>query len=357
MYVDIGPIVDSLDDEKYDFIAKCRRYTENYVTGLGRESLAIKEIGGRTHHPAPDSYMKVLWKFRNKESYQGYQLESVLSEPLSKKVVEYYNEFLKDHQPEIEAQLKQQVAHSINITSALKKILYDELQKRGIKHIRHQAVDAFIHGCQSNFQSQLAQTTGTTVTHLVGHTVGTAVGTSIAHALSVAIAHGITNAIVHVAHSVAFKAVFKAVVVHSVGTIVSGVLVSTVATHMTAASASAAFGPVVLAAGGLYLFYKIITIPEELGEKLGKALETRLRGDFRPWTEKALEAFVEKLVDPEEMLKSLLKKEVDTVIPDLLSEMTDAPSEPPGYEDVDKDVKKLVSYPEKWTYKLWKKKR
>ncbi|MCJ1436280.1 hypothetical protein MMC27_005658 [Xylographa pallens] len=356
MYVDLEPIVDCLDDKKDEFIAECRRDIENYVTIRGRASLAITEVGVRTHYAAPDNYLKVLWKFRKGELYNGHRLESVLSEPISALVVKNYNSFLQDHKPDIEAQLKQQVADSVDITSILEKIMYDELRKQGVKHIRHQAVDAFISGCQATFHSQLGQTTGASVSHAVSATVGTAVGTSIAHALSVAIAHAIATAMVHLAHSVAFKAVLSTIIVHSVGAIVTAVLVKMIAAHMTAASAGAFLGPLVWVAGGAYIFYKIVTIPDTLGEELGEALADDMRGNFRPWTEKALEACFENLADPEEMLKTVVKGEIDTFMPDVLSEVVDVPSQPPDYNDVEKDVKKLVGYGEKGAKKLQKKK-
>lgn len=355
MYVDLEPIVDCLDSKKDDFIIKCRRDVENYVTSRGRGSLAITEVGVRTHYAAPDNYLKVLWKFRKSELYHGHRLESVLSEPISALVVKNYNDFLQDHKPDIEAQLKQQVADSVDITSILEKIVYEELRKQGVKHVRHQAADAFVSGCQAAFHSQLAQTTGASVSHAVTATVGTAVGASIAHALSVAIAHAVATAVVHLAHSVAFKALMKTVIAHSVGAIVTAVLVHMVAGHMTAASAGAVLGPLVWVAGATYVFYKIITIPETLGEELGQALANDMRGQFRPWTEKALEACFEKIADPEEMLKSVIKGEIDTFFPDVLSEVADVPSEPPAYEDVQKDVKELVGYGEKGAMKLKKK--
>lgn len=356
MHVDLEPIIDCLDDKKDDFIAKSRRDIENYVTSRGRASLAISEVGVRTHYAAPDNYLKVLWKFRKGELYHGHRLESVLSEPISALVVKNYNDFLGDHKPDIEAQLKQQVADSVDITSMLEKIMYDELRKQGVKHVRHQAADAFVNGCQAAFHSQLGQTTGAAVSHAVTTTVGTAVGASIAHALSVAVAHAIATAIVHLAHSVAFKAVLKTIIVHSVGAIVTAVLVKMIAAHMTAASAGAALGPLVWVAGGAYVFYKIVTIPDTLGEELGEALADDMRGKFRPWTEKALEACFENMADPEEMLKSVVKGEMDTFLPDVLSEVVDAPSEPPAYEDVQKDVKELVGYGEKGAKNLQKKK-
>lgn len=354
MYIDIKSIVDCLDGKKEDFIAQCRREIEDYVESQGSASLAIKEVGVRTHYPAPDSYLKVLWKFKNNERYHFHRLESVLSDPISALVVENFNKFLEDHKPDIEAQLKQQIAESVDITSTLEQILYEELQKRGIKHARNQAADAFINSCQAAFHLQLAQTTGATVSHAASTTVGTTVGASIAHALSVVIAHAIATAMVHLSHSVAFKAVLKTVILHSVGGIVTAVLVKLIAGHMTAAAAGAFLGPLVLAAGGAYVFYKIMTIPETLGKKLGEALADNMRGEFRPWTEKALEACFEKLTDPEEMLNSVIKSELDTFLPEILSELKDTKSSPPAYEDVQKDVKKLVNYPlglaEKWLF-------
>lgn len=338
MHVDLEPIIDCLDDNKEPFISKCRRDIKNYVTSRGKSSLAIREGNDRIHYPAPDSYLKVLWKFRKGELYKGHQLESVLSEPIAALVVKNYNAFLEDHKPEVEAQLKEQVADSVDITSTLEKILYDELQKQGIKQVRHQAADAFVKGCQAAFHSQLAQTTGATVSHAVTSTVGATVGASIAHALSVAVTHAIAAAIVHCAHSLAFQAVMKTVIAHSVGAIVTAVLVKMIAAHMTAASAGAVLGPLIFGAGCAYVFYKIVTIPDTLGEELGEALADDMRGKFRPWMEKALEACFKKLVDPEELLKSVVKEEMDTFLPDILSEVVDAPSKPSSYEDVQKDV-------------------
>ena len=78
-----------------------------------------------------------------------------------------------------------------------------------------------------------------------------------------------------------------------------------------------------------------------------------MRGEFRPWTEKALRACFQKLTDPEEMLKSVVKKEMDRFLPGVLSEVIDVPNKPPDYEDVQKNVKKLVGYGEK-VAKSWK---
>ena len=356
MHVNLEPIIDCLDEKKGVFISQCRRDIENYVSSQGKSSLAIREVGYRTHFPAPDSYVKVLWKFRQGDLYHGHQLESVLSEPISNLVVRNFNSFLDDHKPDIEYQLKQQVADSVDITSALEKILYQELQKQGIKRVRHHAVDAFVTGCQSAFHSQLAQTSSATVSHAATTTVGTAVGTAIAHALSVAVVHAISTALVHLAHSVAFKALLKTIVLHSVGAIVTAVLVKMLAAHMTAASAGAILGPAVWVIGGGYVFYKIMTIPETLGEKLGEALADEMRGEFRPWTQQALEACFEKMTDPGEMLKSVAKAEMVSFLPDIVSEVVDVPVEPPAYEDVHKDVKKIVGYGEKGAGKVLEKK-
>ena len=268
----------------------------------------------------------------------------MLSEPISALVVNNYNAFLEEHQADIEAQLKQQVAQSIDITSGLEKILYDELQKQGIKHIRHQAADAFVKGCQAAFHSQLGHTTAATVSHVVTTTVGTTVGASIAHALSVAVVHAVSTAVVHLAHSVAFKAVMHTIIGHSVGLIVTAVLVHMIAAHMTAASAGAILGPLAWVAGGAFVFYKIVTIPETLGEELGEALADDMRGKFRPWTEKALEACFAKMTDPEELLKSVIKEEMDTFLPDIMTEVINKPNDPPADEHVQKGVKKLVGY-------------
>lgn len=356
MHVELKPIIDRLDDQKDSFIAQSQCDIENYVRSEGRAALAITEVGVRTHYAAPDNYLKVLWKFRNGDLYHGHRLESVLSEPISALVVKNYNTFLTDHQPDIEAELKQQVADHVDVAATLEKILYAELRKQGVKQIRHQAAHVFIHSCQTAFHAQLSQTTGAAVSHAVTTTVGTTVGTAIAHALAVAVAHAIATAMIHLAHSVAFKAVLKTIIVHSVGAIVTAVLVKMIAAHMTAASAGACLGPLVWVAGGAYIFYKIITIPDTLGEELGEALADDMRGKFRPWTEKALDACFAAMADPEELLKSVVKAEIDSVLPDLVSEMADRSGPPPVYDDVHGDVKKLVGYGEKGVTKLQKKK-
>lgn len=147
----------------------------------------------------------------------------------------------------------------------LEEIRCEKLRQQGVKYVRRHAADAFIDGCQTAFHLQLSQTTGAAVTHAAGITVGTTVGAIIAHALTVAIAHAVATAMVHLAHSVAVKAVLKVVIMHSVGAIVTAVLVHTVATHMTAATAGAFLGPAVWVAGGAFVFYKIVTIPDTLG--------------------------------------------------------------------------------------------
>ena len=151
IHIHLKPIVDCLDDKKDDFVNKCWRDKENYVTSRGRASLVIMEVGVRTHYAAPDNNLKVLWKFRKTELYKGHRLESVLNEPISVVVVKTYNVFLQDHKSDIEAELKQQVADSIDITSMLEKIMFNELRKQGVKHVRHQAADTFVNSCEAAF--------------------------------------------------------------------------------------------------------------------------------------------------------------------------------------------------------------
>lgn len=60
----------------------------------------------------------------------------MLCEPIAERVITIYNEFISDYKTDIETQLKEQVATSIDIASALQQIIYEELRNRGIKEVR-----------------------------------------------------------------------------------------------------------------------------------------------------------------------------------------------------------------------------
>lgn len=79
-----------------------------------------------------------------------------------------------------------------------------------------------------------------------------------------------------------------------------------------------------------------------------------MRGKFRPWTETALKNCFEKMTDPEELLKSVVKTEMDTFMPEVAQEVARTPSLPPAYNDVEKDVGRLVGYGEKGVNMLTK---
>lgn len=72
MYVDLEPILDSLEDSKEEFISRCRREVEEYVTNQGWGALSIREVGVRTHHAAPDNYLKVLYQFTKEQIYYNH---------------------------------------------------------------------------------------------------------------------------------------------------------------------------------------------------------------------------------------------------------------------------------------------
>jgi hypothetical protein len=355
MYVDIDPIVEKLGEKKWDFIARCRRDIEREVSSRGRMCLAIREVGVRTHCPAPDSYLKVLWKFRNGETYHGHKLESVLSEPVSAIVVKNYSDFLEGNKPDIEATLKREIFEGLDVATTLEQILYEELQKRGLKHVRKEAAKAFIHSCQAAIHSQIAHSTAAAVSSAVTSSVGTIVGTAIGHALRTALSHAIGAAVMHAAHSAAFKGLLHTAIMHSVGVIVTVVLVKMIATHMTAASAGAILGPIAWVAGGTYVLYKILTIPETLGEKLGDAVAAKLNSDFRTWTEKALQSYVNNLKDPEAIMKSVVKAEIDSHLPEIAAEVTDTPKLSHDWDKVNKDAKELVHYSGMGIQKIGKK--
>lgn len=351
MHINLAPIVNRLDGKKEEFISKCRDDIERYVTAQERGALAIREIGVRVHYAAPDNYMKVLYKFCKRETYHNHELESVLSDPISELVVKNYKSFLDRHKAVMVEQVKQQVADTVNVAGALEQILADEVRKQGVKQVRHQAVELFVNTCQAAFHSHLASATSATVTHAVtvtvGATVGTTVGSSIAHALNVAIVHATSMALAHVGHSVAVKAVLHTVIAHSVGAIVTAVLVKMAVGHVTAASAGACLGPAVWLIGGSFVFYKILTIPDKLGRELGKALADDMRGNFRSLTVKTLAACFADLFDPEQLLKSVVGEQMDELMPAIIADIRDDDFVlPTEYAPVEKDIKWLVEHGE-----------
>lgn len=72
MNIDLTTIVNKLDDQKGDFIEKCRQEIESKVSAMGSRSLSLVEVGVRTYRVALDEYLVVLWKFRSNEKYHGY---------------------------------------------------------------------------------------------------------------------------------------------------------------------------------------------------------------------------------------------------------------------------------------------
>jgi len=355
MYVDLNEIVDKLDDKKGNFIAKCERDIEHAVSSRGKNCLAIKEIGVRTHYPAPDNYIKVLWKFTRNETYHGHCLESVLSEPISELVQKNFSDFLAENRPDIEAQLKQAVLRKLDVGSAIQEIVLDELRKRGVKHVKKEVVDAFVDSCQTAVHSQLGQATSAAVSHSLGTAMSTTVGAAIAKALWVAFGHAISAAVVHATHSVAFKALLKTVIAHSVGAIVTVIVAKMAASKFAAASAGAFLGPLAWAAGGAFVLYKILTIPETLGEKLAEAIGSQMRGDFKEWTEKVLQEYVDNLTNPNELMKSVVKTEIDGHMPDIIGDMVGGQTGT-DYDDLEKKAGKLVGYGAKGANSYAKKK-
>ena len=293
-----------------------------------------------------------MYKLYKGESYHGHELEKMLNTSISSLVVENYNAFLSEHKADIEAQLRAQVAASVDVAAAVEQILCQELEKQGLKHVRNHAANAFVSGCQAAFHAQLAQTTGASVSHAVTTTVGTTVGASIMHALAVAVAHAVGAALIKLAHSVAFKAMLKD----------SHPALGRRHRHGRAGQDSGvAFRgrvarrrdrPARLGRRrGVHFLescYHSGHAGREAGQCAGRAHARGVPAVDRKGAGEVPGACAGSGKDA----RGRVKAGIDSFLPNNLSEVADSPSPPPAYEDVEKDVMKLVDYDEKGVKKL-----
>jgi hypothetical protein len=235
--------------------------------------------------------------------------------------------------------------------------------KKGRKEIAKKLTEACHEAMQSHVSSvatthatiAVHDTSVNTIQSTMHAALGSTLAASIAHNVALMLAHAFHTEIVKFLASAAFHKLLMTAIGHSIYVLVTTLMVKLLATTVGVTAGSAWLGPAAWAVGGTYVLYRILTIPDKLGESLGKAVEDDLQGKFRPWTETAMKKFLKESFDVEKLLETVVKGELDQTEASYLEEKFGLDDTDQDTKDLEKDVDYISGKGKKAGKSLWKK--
>ncbi|KAF3921862.1 hypothetical protein AA313_de0208651 [Arthrobotrys entomopaga] len=345
--------IDYLVTQKPAFVSACRSRVYNYIERQDRRYLVQiveKNAYGpnrhRTHHVGIDSYIAVLACFCTEETYNGHDLDSVLTEPIVDIVCNCYCELVNKNSDHINRYLKQKITENEIVLQETLKIVMKELSAKGLKftqgHLAHLIHEIVTDTTHSAAQSQL----GITIGHSITAAAGTTAGQILVKLLFKAIAHHVVTITAHITSNTVVTMAAKAAAKKVVMATVTGAVVNMLATKFGIASAATALHVIGWAILGGYLSIKLINLPEDMAEKVSDGVQNTLNNTYRSCITEILDSLAKSAMDPEKLANLVISELKDSDFKDLQRriEGSGVDLSDPKLSQLEKDAKTMVGY-------------
>ena len=324
-------LLDSLGEQKPDFLDRIQHAIHTYVASQGRRvCMSIVETDGlgdghpRTHILNSDSlsenatYADVFQCFIRKKNYHDHALDSGLSEPVAGIIAREYGTVVESCTEDLKQYFLGRLIEDEVVRKSLAVHIATLLAKKGVKTARDKLTHLITQAIaqHASAHTNLAVQHGVTVAaqHTAVVTAGTSAGGVVASIVGAILIKVFASHIAVILPKILSSETFHMLIAAATHKIV---LVSTTAAtaNLLAAKAGAAsasaflhaiIGPVAI----IYVVYKLNRLPNELGESVAKGVKKELDGTFRSITEQVLKEMGKDICNLEELAKAF----VDDVI-------------------------------------------
>ena len=283
----VQALVDSLEQQKPNFLSNVRVNVSNYIRNAGSDCLTVVErssdgsVASTWRPGANTNYARRLVAFCRGVKHDGKVLDSALTDPT---VAVVTREFEKLYESQ----------HEVFATAMAGDLVRDEVFARGLidsvvqsKSIalitdgaRQLAAKQLLVQLQAGFHTLVTSSIGKTVGHSVAAAVATPVGQKIALLLVKALSIHMKAIILKMLSSVAVK---KAIMLYAKKFIAAAVLagVAKAIAVKLGISAGGAVMLILLPVLAAYLIYEVTTFPKQLGEKVAERVVQELDASYR----------------------------------------------------------------------------
>lgn len=301
------PFLDEVERSIYAYITSCS--WQQCLTLVERRTDGSKRF---TWYPSElsDGYTGRLIAFLRKKPYEGYDLDSYLTDGVVERVTKKFEKFYADNSSALaEPLLKQLMADKVFVNMLAKEIveasnspLSQAMKDKLTEHLAHVLEDSM----QVNISQIALDGIQTIITKIVAGAAALPISNAVLAVLLKNVAFFLKGAIAKVMATTAFKTMFATAVKKLVAVKIIAVLAAILAPVIGSVSIVYIVAPLLAA----FIAYEVATLPKNMGEKVSEAVRQELNGEFDKISTNVVT----------EILKSLTKRTLSALAKNIASD-------------------------------------
>lgn len=289
----VNDVLAKLATKKTDFLDSIKRDIDGYISNLSiRDCLTIvmrnsSGVAVSTWYPkeALDGYLPRFIAFIRKKKYDGYVVDSYLTDKVVAIVTKHFQRFYTDNTDLLSKTVYENLLKDAVFVNTLCQHIIDASNSTLPAAIRSKLVSVLIHkleeGLSTDIVSSTAHSIATMTTQVVGVATAIPITKTIAMVLMKNCAVAMKGIVAKILASSAFKTMLAATVKKMVAVKVLGALITFVGAKIGLGGGGFALGWVIWPLLVGFIAYEVHTLPGKLGKKISVEVCNELNGQYQ----------------------------------------------------------------------------
>ncbi|MCM1108891.1 MAG: hypothetical protein NC388_07535 [Clostridium sp.] len=284
----INEIVQKLGNKKKGFLDSVESAINSHISNRSWQdclTIVLRNTDGNissTWYPSEvmSGYTPRFISFLRKKKYNGYAVDSVLTDDIVQLVTNKFSSFYKDNTECISKSLLDQLLKDHIFVEQLSKQMIEISNGTLPSAVKSQMTSAIIHHLEKTLNVDITDTCGHIITTSTSHIVAFAAALPISKAMVAVMAKSLAvsmkTVIAKVLASTAMKTMMMTAVKKIVVAKILAATITLVGAHLGGISIAWIIAPLLLA----FITYEVSNLPSKMGKKVSEAVRIELNGEF-----------------------------------------------------------------------------
>lgn len=280
----VDEIVKSLGEKKFSFLNTVETSINTYISNKSWQdclTIVLRYSNGNissTWYPSEvmEGYTPRFIAFLRKKSYNGYTVDSVLTDGVVDLVTSKFSSFYKNNSDCISKPLLEQLLGDHVFVEQLSKQVVEISNGTLPSVIKSQMASFIIHNLESSINVNITHMIATSTTQIMAAAATLPISKAMVAVMAKSMGVFMKAAIAKVLASTAMKTMMMTAVKKIVAAKIIAGLLALVGTHLGGMSVAWVVAPLLAA----FIAYEVAHLPEKMGKKVSEAVVAELSGEF-----------------------------------------------------------------------------
>ena len=282
-------IVKLLGDKKQAFLNDVEKSIDSYLSSKSWKdclTIVLRRSDGSiysTWYPSEvmNGYTPRFIAFLRKKKYNGYTVDSYLTDAIVKLVTDKFSKFYKDNTQNISKPILNQLLKDHVFVNQLSKQIIEMTNAPLPAAIKGKMVETIVHNLEQTMNTNIASSCGHAIEVATTHIIAVATAIPISKAMLAVMAKSMAVYMKGAIAKVLASTAMKTMMMTTVKKIVAGKMVATLMTLVGAHLGGVSVGWIVAPLLAAFIAYEVASLPEKMGRKVSSAVKAELDGEFK----------------------------------------------------------------------------